>query len=619
MLVISILNLVLGWQVHVYNPVNSVNLFDYHPLLSVARNEPVPKISNDVDKDLKNAIISLKRGEKRRAKKYLKAILAADSGHEDATSLLKQINTSAKKYFGRKHFKYRIQKGDSLSSIAEKYLKDPLKFYALARYNRIRNPSKLVVGKLIKIPGDPPGLNQISQPVKFSGSANSKRAQKKSNAKNRAQKSKRLKYNADQDLDKVIGMLKQGRRTHAKGVIKKILRKEPKNKIAKKLLKQIVVSPYNYFGKSYFTYRVQKGQNFTSLARKFLNDSVQFYALARYNDIIPNKLRRGDIIRIPGIMPQRDYNRITKAITLLKQGRRTDARKALKVVLWYYPKNKTALTLIEQIDKKPDEYFGDKHFSHRVRPGETFSTLAEKFLNDPLKFYALARYNEIVVPKRLRPGVKIKVPGEHPDRKGAPSPEYELAKKYFQQSRYQDAYALLEQLKTETKTRNLQDRENELLVHAYTKQAGILFKQNKLKDAFELMERGGEIELKDENIKQEFDSLNDLLFAERHYLEGKQNLKEKDRVAAYLSFQEALKFNPSHKKAMKQSESMKPDIVDKLYKKGIVAFRRQELDAAIAAWDQVLSIEPKHDLAKRNMERAMDLKKKAEQFPQVQN
>lgn len=610
--IITILNFLLSLYV-AFSPNISQNTSHsfYLPTwqLAVNKNAPVPKTSNDVDKDLKNAIILLKQGNTRRAKKYLNAILNADSEHDDAKSLLKQIKTSAKKYFGKKHFKYRVQKGDSLSSIAKKYLKDPLKFYALARYNRIKNPSKLKLGMLIKIPGEPPGLNQISKPADL----------KNITVNKKSSRVKKLNYQPDEDLAKAVSLLKSGRRTSAKAVIKRILLKEPKNIIAKKLLNQIVKPPYSYFGKAYFFYRVQKGQDFAKLARKFLNDSVKFYALARYNDIIPNNLKKGDVIRIPGIMPQRDYNRIVKAISLLKSGRRTQAKKELHIVQWYYPKNKSVISLLEQIEKVPEEYFGQQHFSHRVRPGESFSTLSEKYLNDPLKFYALARYNKITVPKHLRPGIKIKIPGEHPDKKGSPSPEYQLAKKYSDKKRHKDAYLLLEKLRIETKHRKLHERENSLLVHAYTQHASQLFGQKMLKGAFELMERAADIDIKNEVVKSEFSRLNDLLFAERHFIEGKQQMTEKDRVAAYLSFQEALKFNPKHKAALKQAQSLKPNIVDKLYKQGIVAFRRQELEEAITAWDQVLTIEPGHDLAKRNMERALDLKKKAELLPAANN
>lgn len=47
---------------------------------------------------------------------------------------------------------YTTRQGESLSSISRKFLGDPLRFYALARFNEIGNPSKIVAGQEIKIP-----------------------------------------------------------------------------------------------------------------------------------------------------------------------------------------------------------------------------------------------------------------------------------------------------------------------------------------------------------------------------------------------------------------------------------------------------------------------------------
>ena len=48
---------------------------------------------------------------------------------------------------------------DSLSKLAQQYLGDRFRFYILAKYNDISNPSRLAAGQVIKIPGraPPPG------------------------------------------------------------------------------------------------------------------------------------------------------------------------------------------------------------------------------------------------------------------------------------------------------------------------------------------------------------------------------------------------------------------------------------------------------------------------------
>lgn len=53
---------------------------------------------------------------------------------------------------GGKHQKYTIKKGDTLQSIAAKFYGDPHKWERIAEANGIKNPRRLTVGDVIKIP-----------------------------------------------------------------------------------------------------------------------------------------------------------------------------------------------------------------------------------------------------------------------------------------------------------------------------------------------------------------------------------------------------------------------------------------------------------------------------------
>jgi hypothetical protein len=50
-------------------------------------------------------------------------------------------------------FRYTVQRDDSLSKLAQSYLGDRFRFYILAKYNDMANPSRLAAGQVIKIPG----------------------------------------------------------------------------------------------------------------------------------------------------------------------------------------------------------------------------------------------------------------------------------------------------------------------------------------------------------------------------------------------------------------------------------------------------------------------------------
>jgi hypothetical protein len=102
---------------------------------------------------IKRAIGLLAVGDAAHARAELQAAQAANGGDELAQNLLMQIDGDPKSLLGASSFSYVIRPGESLSILAERYLKDRFKFYLLARYNGIADPSDAKVGETIQIPG----------------------------------------------------------------------------------------------------------------------------------------------------------------------------------------------------------------------------------------------------------------------------------------------------------------------------------------------------------------------------------------------------------------------------------------------------------------------------------
>lgn len=103
--------------------------------------------------------------------------------------------------------------------------------------------------------------------------------------------------------------------------------------------------------------------------------------------------------------------RVKLAIELLAGGDAVHARPEIDAFLLEQPANELGKSLLAQITQDPKVLLGAESFSYKIQSGETLSILAERFLDDRFKFYALARYNGIAVPAQAEVGRVIQIPG----------------------------------------------------------------------------------------------------------------------------------------------------------------------------------------------------------------
>jgi tetratricopeptide (TPR) repeat protein len=101
----------------------------------------------------------LEQGQEEQAVAELQRALRQDPNHRLANSLMRQIREDPQTLYGRESFDYRVQSGESLSLVAQRFLGEIYQFYGLARYNGIKVPRQVVGGQQIKVPGKapPPG------------------------------------------------------------------------------------------------------------------------------------------------------------------------------------------------------------------------------------------------------------------------------------------------------------------------------------------------------------------------------------------------------------------------------------------------------------------------------
>jgi len=98
----------------------------------------------------------LQNGDEAGARAKLEQAQQLDPTNDLARKLTDQVKADPQKELGSVSFRYTVQRDDSMSKLAAQYLGDRFRFYILAKYNDIQNPSKLAAGQVIKIPGRAP-------------------------------------------------------------------------------------------------------------------------------------------------------------------------------------------------------------------------------------------------------------------------------------------------------------------------------------------------------------------------------------------------------------------------------------------------------------------------------
>ena len=111
------------------------------------------------------AVDQLQNGDEPAARATLEHAAQLDPGNDLARKLSDQIRADAQRELGPVYFRYTVQKDDTLSKLAQQFLGDRFRFYILAKYNDITNPSRLAAGQVIRVPGRAPPAAVATPPV----------------------------------------------------------------------------------------------------------------------------------------------------------------------------------------------------------------------------------------------------------------------------------------------------------------------------------------------------------------------------------------------------------------------------------------------------------------------
>jgi tetratricopeptide (TPR) repeat protein len=283
--------------------------------------------------------------------------------------------------------------------------------------------------------------------------------------------------------------------------------------------------------------------------------------------------------RIEGLVA----GRIGEARAALARGSHVEAQRRLLVALALDPANRTAMTML-QTEVRDVEFL-----VHTVRAGDTLASLAERYYGDRSRLEVIWETNQLPPNPRLVAGTTLKIP-EIPGLPFArPTPRRDAAVPPPAAPPRPDAPR--EEAPPEI---------NPLVAEA-----------REALDRRDYVVALGDIDklLNGDPSNREGLSLKKLVL----YRQGKDQLDQKNYDGSYKTLTTLARLQPDYEDVPKLLQQMKGRLVEQHYREGIRLYREERLPQAIAEWRVVLSLDPQHANAQKNIDQAERLLKGLEQ------
>lgn len=236
----------------------------------------------------------------------------------------------------------------------------------------------------------------------------------------------------------------------------------------------------------------------------------------------------------------------------LQQGHYAAGEKALRQYLRQHPGDRAALAMLRQLTGDPVQMLGTPSGTYVVKAGDSYGSLAARYLGDANLFLVLARYNDSTNPSVLRAGQTLRMPAS---AKGAMS-------------------------------------------------QALAANGDDASSSDTLVVRPGVVS----------DTESPTTKAIRLQKESVALLGQGQKAQALARLGDALSLDPKLKPNGSEAASLRTQLLSSYHQRAIVLYRDQQLDPAIALWDQVLAIDPGYEPATIYRARALELKKRLMQL-----
>lgn len=232
----------------------------------------------------------------------------------------------------------------------------------------------------------------------------------------------------------------------------------------------------------------------------------------------------------------------------LQLGHYAEGEKALRRYLQQHPGDRAAQAMLRQLTVDPKQPLGRHSRAYVVRAGDSYSTLAARYLGNPSQFLILARYNGSTNPSLLRVGETLRLPVS---AAGVSRPPVTVAP-------------------------GADDADRTVAVQTISAGAAPELHTAKAR-----------------RLQKEIALLG----------EGQQE-------QALARLDEELILNPLLRSAETEAASLRKQVVATYHQQAIALYRDQQLDQAVALWDRVLAIVPDYEPALTYRARALELQRR---------
>lgn len=246
----------------------------------------------------------------------------------------------------------------------------------------------------------------------------------------------------------------------------------------------------------------------------------------------------------------------------LQHGDYAEGEKALRRYLAQHPGDRPAQAMLRQLTTNPEQWLGRKSQPHVVQAGDSYSTLAARYLDDASLFLILARYNGSTNPSLLRVGDTVQVP----------------------------TAAARSSMPTVTVSPNATGPDRTASAETTIGISPTI---------------GQDVPTTRESPATK---------AKRLQRESVALLDGGHKEQALSRLDEALAVDPQLAPDGNKAVSLRKDLAASLHQRAIVLYRDQRLDPAIALWDRVLAIDPHYEPAVVYRTRALELKRRLKQL-----